>query len=270
VDPDTEYFLWQTFVGSWPLTGYRLTGYLTKAIREAKRQTSWTDPDPEYEAAVLGLAARILADTDLVTDIRAFVDEISPDAMVNSLGAKLVQLTMPGVADVYQGCELGGLSLVDPDNRRPVDYARRRHLLAARDSGDLDLNLRDGRKLLVTSGGLRLRRDHREWFIGDAAGYHPLAADGPAAGHVIAFARGDLGRPAGACVTVATRLPAGLRRRGGWEGTVLQLPRPGAGPGPGWRDVLTGQVHDGGRVPLAGLTRRLPVALLVPLDSSPA
>jgi malto-oligosyltrehalose synthase len=270
VDPDTEYFLWQTFVGSWPLTGYRLTGYLTKAIREAKRQTSWTDPAPEYEAAVLGLAARILADTDLVTDIRLFVDEISPDAMVNSLGAKLVQLTMPGVADVYQGCELGGLSLVDPDNRRPVDYARRRHLLAARDSGDLDLKLRDGRKLLVTSSGLRLRRDHSDWFVGDTAGYHPLAADGPAAGHVIGFARGDLERPAGACVTVATRLPVGLRRRGGWDSTVLQLPRPGGGPGPGWRDVLTGQVHDGGQVPLADLTRRLPVALLVPLDSSTA
>jgi (1->4)-alpha-D-glucan 1-alpha-D-glucosylmutase len=273
VDPDTEYFVWQTFVGSWPLTGYRLTGYLTKAIREAKRQTSWTDPDPDYEAAVLGLAARILGDSDLVTDIRLFVDEISPDAMVNSLGAKLVQLTMPGVADVYQGCELGGLSLVDPDNRRPVDYARRRHLLAARDSGDLDLRMRDGRKLLVTSGGLRLRRDHPEWFIGDAAGYQPLMAEGPAAGHVIAFARGDLARPAGASVTVATRLPAGLRRRGGWAGTFLRLPaaaRAGGGAGTGWRDVLTGQVHDGEQVPLAELTRRLPVALLVRLESSPS
>jgi (1->4)-alpha-D-glucan 1-alpha-D-glucosylmutase len=264
VDPDTEYFMWQTFVGSWPLTGYRLTGYLTKAIREAKRETSWTDPDPEYEAAVLGLAARILADTDLVTDIRLFVDEISPDAMVNSLGAKLVQLTMPGVADVYQGCELGGLSLVDPDNRRPVDYARRRHLLAARDSGDLDLKTRDGRKLLVTSGGLRVRRDHPDWFIGDAAGYQPLKTEGPAAGHVIAFARGELARPGGACVTIATRLPAGLRRRGGWAGTTLPL------PGTGWRDVLTGQVHAAGQVPLAELTRQLPVVLLVPLESSPA
>jgi (1->4)-alpha-D-glucan 1-alpha-D-glucosylmutase len=272
VDPDTEYFLWQTFVGSWPLTGYRLTGYLTKAIREAKRQTSWTDPDPGYEAAVLGLAARILGDSDLVTDIRLFVDEISPDAMVNSLGAKLVQLTMPGVADVYQGCELGGLSLVDPDNRRPVDYARRRHLLAARDSGDLDLRMRDGRKLLVTSGGLRLRRDHPDWFIGDAAGYQPLAAEGSAAGHVIAFARGDLTRPAGASVTVATRLPAGLRRRGGWADTILRLPGASAGgaAGAGWRNVLTGQVHDGDQVPLAELTRRLPVALLVRPESSPS
>jgi (1->4)-alpha-D-glucan 1-alpha-D-glucosylmutase len=264
VDPDTEYFVWQTFVGAWPLTGYRLTGYLTKAIREAKRQTSWTDPDPEYEAAVLGLAARILGDSDLVTDIRAFVDEISPDAMVNSLGAKLVQLTMPGVADVYQGCELGGLSLVDPDNRRPVDYARRRHLLAARDSGDLDLRMRDGRKLLVTSGALRQRRDHPDWFIGDAAGYQPLTAEGPTADHVIAFARGDLAHSGGASVTVATRLPVRLRRRGGWADTILRLPCAG------WRDVLTGRVHAGDRVPLAELTKRLPVALLAPIESSRA
>jgi (1->4)-alpha-D-glucan 1-alpha-D-glucosylmutase len=264
VDPDTEYFIWQTLVGSWPLTGYRLTGYLIKAIREAKQQTSWTDPDPGYEAAVLGLAARILGDSDLVTDIREFVDDISPDAMVNSLGAKLVQLTMPGVADVYQGCELGGLSLVDPDNRRPVDYARRRHLLAARDSGDLDLKMRDGRKLLITSGALRQRRDHPDWFTGDAAGYHPLIAEGPAAGHVIAFARGDLARSAGASVTVATRLPAGLRRSGGWGGTTLRL------PDARWRDVLTGRLHHGGQVPLAELTHRLPVALLAPLESARA
>jgi (1->4)-alpha-D-glucan 1-alpha-D-glucosylmutase len=267
LDPDTEYFIWQTFVGSWPLTGYRLTGYLTKAIREAKLHTSWTDPDPEYEDAVLRFAARILGDTELVTDIRLFVDEISPDAMVASLGAKLVQLTMPGVADVYQGCELGGLSLVDPDNRRPVDFERRRHLLAARDSGDLDLRARDGRKLLVTAGGLRLRRDHPEWFTGKAGsspGYLPLEADGAAADHVIAFARGELAASAGAsaegCVTVATRLPVGLRHGGGWADTALRL------PGKGWRDVLTGQEHHGDRVPLAQLTRRLPVALLVPLS----
>jgi len=261
VDPDTEYFLWQTFVGSWPLTGYRLTGYLTKAVREAKRQTSWTEPDAQYEAAVLGLAARILGDTELVTDIRLFVDEIAPDAMVNSLGAKLIQLTMPGVADVYQGCELGGLSLVDPDNRRPVDYARRRHLLAARDSGDLDLKTRDGRKLLITSGALRLRRDHPDWFTAGGAGYLPLTAQGPAAEHVVAFARGDPAHTGGGPLTVATRLPVGLRRRGGWADTILPL------PGAGWRDVLTGQVHDGDRVPLAELTRRLPVALLIPVDS---
>jgi (1->4)-alpha-D-glucan 1-alpha-D-glucosylmutase len=260
IDPETEYFIWQTFVGAWPLSGYRLTGYLTKAVREAKRYTSWTDPNADYEAAVYGLAAQILSDGDLVADILAFVDEISPDAMVASLGAKLVQLTMPGVADVYRGCETGGLSLVDPDNRRPVDYARRWRMLAGLDSGEIDLVGRDNRKLLITSRALRLRRDHPEWFTGDEATYTPLAAAGPAAGHVVAFARARGAVPGagtGIAVTIATRLPVGLRRRDGWADTVLPLPRGG-----GWRDVLTGQVHDGDRIPLTDLTRYLPVALL--------
>jgi (1->4)-alpha-D-glucan 1-alpha-D-glucosylmutase len=263
VDPDTEYFLWQTFVGSWPLTGYRLTGYLTKAVREAKRQTSWTDPDPDYEAAVLGLAARILGDSDLVTDIRLFVDEISPDAMVNSLGAKLVQLTMPGVPDVYQGCEVAALSLVDPDNRRAVDFTGTGAELTELDAS-LDASRRDGfadgdpdrfarAKLLVTSRALRLRRARPEWFAG---GYEPLAASGPAAGHALAFRRG------GQAVTVVTRLPVGLRRRGGWQDTALSLPVPPSGGA--WADLLTGAVHRGPAVPMAELTGRLPVALLVP------
>jgi (1->4)-alpha-D-glucan 1-alpha-D-glucosylmutase len=261
VDPDTEYFLWQTFVGAWPLSGYRLTGYLTKAIREAKLHTSWTAPNADYEAAVHALAAQILSDGDLVADIRAFIDDISPDAMVASLGAKLVQLTMPGVPDLYQGCELGGLSLVDPDNRRPVDYARRRRLLASLDSGEVDLAVRDVCKLLVTSRALRVRRDHPDWFTGDGARYEPLAAEGPAAEHVIAFTRGCPPRSGAAAITVATRLPVGLRRRGGWEDTALPLPSP---PAAAWRDVMTSKVHRGETALLSDLTWRLPVALLVP------
>ena len=107
----------------------------------------------------------------------------------------------------------------------------------------------DAEKLLVTSRALRLRRDHPDWFAGD---YVPLACEGPAAEHAVAFLRG------GHAVTVATRLPAGLRRRGGWADTVLPLPELH------WRDVLTGVRHAGLRPPLAELTWRLPVALLVP------
>jgi (1->4)-alpha-D-glucan 1-alpha-D-glucosylmutase len=257
-EPDTEYLLWQTLVGAWPIGTERLTGYLRKAMREAKTATSWTDPDEGYEDAVLGLAARVLADAELTRSIGAFTAAIAAGARANSLGAKLVQLAMPGVADVYQGCELAGWSLVDPDNRRPVDFARRRALLAALDAGDPPAGL-DEEKLLVTSAALRLRRRHPDWFGG---GYTPLAADGPAAGHVLAFARG--GPPAGEpgpAVAVATLRPAGLRRRGGWAGTRLPL-----APGP-WRDLLTGTVHPGPEVALAALTQRLPVALLVPLDA---
>jgi (1->4)-alpha-D-glucan 1-alpha-D-glucosylmutase len=182
-------------------------------------------------------------------------------ALANSLGVKLVQLTMPGVPDVYQGCELTGLSLVDPDNRRPVDYGRRRSLLADLDAGHLDaasspdpVARLDAAKLFVTSRALRLRRDHPDWFAGS---YEPLTAAGVTAGHAVVFARG------GHALTVATRLPGGLRRLGGWGGTLLPLPVPEAGAG--WVDVLTGVEYRGESVLLADLTQRLPVALLVPL-----
>ncbi len=271
-DADTEYLLWQTLVGVWPIRESRLTGYLLKAMREAKTVTSWTDPDTGYESAVLDLARVILADRELSDRITAFVTWITPDASANSLSAKLVQLTMPGVPDVYQGCELAGFSLVDPDNRRPVDFARRRVMLAALDEAAADSQqpaagslaradgpgsvvaraTLDAGKLLVSSRALRLRREHPDWFAGT---YQPLSVTGRASRHAVAFCRGA------EVVTVATRLPAGLRRSGGWRDTELRL------PGGGWLDVLTGTPHRGGEVSLASLTTRLPVALLVRADS---
>jgi len=248
-EPDLEYLMWQTLVGAWLAGGERHREYLRKAMREAKTRTSWTVRDPGYEAAVLGLADAVLGDPEITAAIAGFVARIEPDARVNSLGAKLVQLTMPGVADVYQGCELAAFSLVDPDNRRPVDYDRRRRLLAALQAGPDRAAGLDAEKLLVTSRALWLRRDHPDWFAGS---YIPLAAEGPAAEHAVAFVRG------GHAVTVATRLPAGLRRRGGWSDTVLPLPELH------WRDMLTGTRHAGLRPPLAEVTRRLPVALLIP------
>ena len=257
VDRDTEYLIWQTLVGAWPIGNDRLAGYLTKAVREADRHTSWAVPDAAYEAAVLGLAARALDDPGLAASIGEFVAGIAGDALVNSLGAKLVQLTMVGVPDVYQGCELSGLSLVDPDNRRPVDFARRRALLADLDAGRLDPAAGlDAAKLLVTARALRLRRARPQWFAG---AYTPLAAVGPAADHMLAFARGGPGT-GGPAVTVATRLPVGLRGRGGWSDTVLPL----AGWASGWVDVLTGAVFPGDNLLLGDVTRALPVALLVP------
>jgi malto-oligosyltrehalose synthase len=233
-DPDLEYLTWQTLAGAWPVAGERLHEYLTKAMREAKTRTSWTDPDQDFESAMLDFADRAPA-----AAIAAFVAAIDPDARVNSLGAKLVQLTMPGIPDTYQGCELTSYALVDPDNRRPVDYQRPRTPL-------------DEEKLLVTRQALRLRQAHPDWF---AAGYTPVPADGPAAGHVVAFRRGPAAE-AGA-VTVATRLPAGLRGAGGWRETRLPLC---GGP---WQDVLTGTWYDTDSPPLADLTARLPVALLI-------
>jgi malto-oligosyltrehalose synthase len=246
-EPDIEYLMWQTLAGAWPIDRGRLGGYLLKAAREAKTRTSWTDPDPGYEAALAAFAGAALADAELTGRIADFCGLFAPYARVNSLGAKLVQLTMPGVPDVYQGCELTGLSLVDPDNRRAVDFDRRRLMLAALDAGESPDGL-DQEKLLVTSRALRLRREHPDWFRGS---YEPLASVGPAAAHALAFARG------GRAVTVATRLPAGLLRGGGWADTALPLPEGR------WRDALTGTVVTGPRALLGALTARYPVALLV-------
>jgi (1->4)-alpha-D-glucan 1-alpha-D-glucosylmutase len=245
LEPDLDYLMWQTIVGAWPLSAARLKEYLTKAMREAKTRTSWVDQDATYEEAVLAHADAVLTDPELTDDVAEFVELLAPYARVNSLGQKLVQLTMPGVPDVYQGCELAGLSLVDPDNRRPVDYARRRELLADLDAGTVPADL-SGEKLLVTSRALRLRGEHPDWF---SAGHEPLAAEGPAAEHALVFRRGGV-------TTVVTRLPARLDRRGGWDDTYLPLP---GGP---WRDLLTGQSY-GTEIPLAGLLGILPVALLV-------
>jgi (1->4)-alpha-D-glucan 1-alpha-D-glucosylmutase len=246
-EPSTEYLLWQTLVGAWPIEYDRAAGYLIKAMREAKTRTSWTDPDEGYEAAVLDFTGKVLCDPKLTADIAGFVSDITPDTRVNSLGMKLVQLTMPGVADVYQGCELAGLSLVDPDNRRPVSYARPWSLLAELDAGSPAVGL-DAEKLLVTSRALRLRRDHPDWF---RDGYTPLRATGPAGRHAVALRRGH-------AITVATRLPTGLRQRGGWADTALGVPKGR------WRDVLTGAMHAGPRLLLSEVTQRLPVVLLVP------
>ena len=264
-EPDVEYLIWQTLIGTWKIGRERLGLYLTKAIREAKTRTltSWIKPNIEYESTVLGFADAVLGDPVLTARIADFVGRIAPDARVNSLGAKLVQLTMPGVPNIYQGCELTGFALIDADNRRPVDFALRQQLLATLDGHpsppanpdypgpqSLALGL-DAEKLLVTSRALRLRRDHPDWFAGS---YRPLPAEGQAARHAIVFIRG------GHSVTMATRLPAGLRRMGGWADTVLPL------PDGRWLDVLTGASHAGPRLQISAVTDKLPVALLVPSD----
>ena len=240
VDANTEYLLWQTLAGAWPIDAGRLTAYLEKATREAKRRTTWTEPDEEYDVAVRDFATRLLADPALTDDVAAFVDRLAPAWRVNVLTQKLLALTVPGVPDVYQGCDLTDLSLVDPDNRRPVDYPARRRRLARLDSGPPPADL-DDEKLLVVSRTLRLRRDHPEWF-GAGSTYDPLEVT---AARAVAFAR------SGEVVVVAARLSL----RAPADATV---PLP-AGP---WRDVLTGSTHDG-TARLDDLLSALPVALLV-------
>jgi (1->4)-alpha-D-glucan 1-alpha-D-glucosylmutase len=162
----------------------------------------------------------------------------------------LLKATIPGVPDLYQGTEAWDLSLVDPDNRRPVDFAERRERLARLDAGANPRDL-DDEKLLVTSRALRLRREHPEWFVGEQAQYHAVATT---TGNAFALGRGDDDVRA---VGVVTRLPVSLTRYGGWQDHTVTLPE-GM-----WSDALTGRSLDGGAVRLDDLLSPLPVVLLV-------
>ena len=249
--------LWQAVVGVWPADAgensahadaelrERLTAYGIKAAREAKERTSWEDPDADFESRVSAVVDAALGAARPI--VATFVAEIAPRGWSNALSAALLHLAGPGVPDVYQGTELWDFSLVDPDNRRAVDFAVRRALLARLDRGWMpDVDASGAAKLLLTSRALRLRCDRPELFTR----YRDLPVVGLASGHAIAFDRGG-------AVAVATRLPARLARSGGWRDTAVLLP-PGT-----WRDVLTGRTVPGGRAAVAGVLSGYPVALLV-------
>lgn len=254
--PDGPYenLLWQAIVGAWPASRERLQGYAEKAAREAGNSTTWTNPDTDFESRVQAAVDAAFDDARVTAVVEDFVSRIDSAAASNSLAAKIVQLTMPGVPDVYQGSEFWERSLTDPDNRRPVDFARREKELAAIDAGTLPAAGTEASKLLVTSRALRLRRDRPELF----QDYRPVTAAGAAAGHVLAFQRGASG-----ALTIATRLPVGLERDGGWRDTAVDLS--GA-----MKDELTGTSYGAGTVSVADVLGTYPVALLVPVDGDNA
>lgn len=238
------YFLAQTLVGVGPVEDReRLHAYAEKAMREASQETRWTAVDETYESAVQAAIDLAYDDTGLRDGWERLLALVEQPGWSNALGQKLVQLTMPGVPDVYQGTELWEDSLVDPDNRRPVDFSERRALLESVSAAPR-VDASGAAKLWVTTTALRLRRDRPELFTS----YAPVTVTGSAAAHAIAYDRGG-------AVTVATRLPVGLARAGGWRDTVIELP--GA-----WTDALSGLAHDG-PVRLGDLLTGLPVALLV-------
>jgi len=233
LDPHTAYLLFQTALAAWPVDGDRLAAAMLKSVREAKLRTTWTEPDTDYEQAV-ERAARALPDTAALTArIDAFVDLLAPHTRVNTLSSTLCHLTMPGVPDLYQGSEFPLRTLVDPDNRRIVDFD------ALPPPGTLAAE-----KLHLTTVALRLRRTH------PLTGYTPVPADG----HLLAYLRGEN------VLAAATRLPHGLARDGGWCDATLRLP-----PGH-WTDTLTDRTGLHGTVRIADLLSDLPVALLTRKD----
>jgi (1->4)-alpha-D-glucan 1-alpha-D-glucosylmutase len=241
-DNATGLFLWQNIFGVWPVNGEvtdelrsRLHAYAEKAIREAAALTTWNDPDIEFEDAVHRWLDSVL-DGPVAAQLTELVGQLNAHAESDALGQKLLALTVPGIPDIYQGTEIWDDSLVDPDNRRPVDYAVRRQALKSLQH----------RKIRVVKAALQVRRARPDTFL--RGGYHPVLARGPAADHVVAFGRGE------DVLVAVTRWTVNLEQSG-WDETVIPMPQGS------WTNSLTGAVVTG-RVPAVELFAELPVALL--------
>jgi (1->4)-alpha-D-glucan 1-alpha-D-glucosylmutase len=250
LDTATEYFFYQTLVGAHPLTEERALAYMQKATREAKRGTSWIQPEPDYEAAVESFIKAALADSDLLAEVAQLVARISPGAYITSLARTLIKLTAPGVPDIYQGTELWDFSLVDPDNRRPVDYAERAAILKQLKEQPLEAVLaemeRGTPKLFVVWKTLQLRKHQPKLFDG---AYQRLQVTGADASHVVAYARDR------ALITVVPRLNVDAKPEQRKASVLLPEGR--------YRNVLTGESVAGAASPVSQLWARFPVALLV-------
>lgn len=248
-DRNCEYLLYQSLVGAWPLEADRMVAFMAKATKESKLHTSWVDPRAPYDQAVEHFVRSILGDRRFGAEVERFLADqrVVELGRGNSLAQTVLLLTCPGVADLYQGSELWDLSLVDPDNRRPVDFDIRRHLLAqVRSSQDLaamtaEQAERGMSKLFVVHRLLQLRRRHPGSFENNE--YEPLEGHGAQRQAIVGFHRPEL------VVVVGCR-------GADWNGTEVDVP-----PG-NWRDVLTGQRVGGGRCSVAALLGSLPAAVL--------
>ncbi len=271
--PGDEAMLYQMIVGAWPADAFdmkdyteRLAGWQLKAMREAKLVTEWDAPDLDYEDAARSFLYTIMTDDGFVGEAERFVRRIGPAGAVNGLAQTVLKLTVPGVPDFYQGCEFWDLSMVDPDNRRPVDFACRVAALEADQAPRaLAEHWRDGRvKQAVIRRTLALRRARPKLFAHGA--YRPLEVSGPWAEHVVAFLRAHEGQY---CLVVVPRLPARLLSdedsivmgEACWRGTELHLPDDMGGVV--LRDVLTGTCIGalGGELPLDSILASFPAAI---------
>jgi (1->4)-alpha-D-glucan 1-alpha-D-glucosylmutase len=250
-DRNMEYLLYQTLVGAWPMNVERALGYMEKAAKEAKLHTSWIHPNEPYDQALRAFVEAALTDRAFVDDLVAFVSTLIEPGRINSLTQTLLKLTCPGIPDLYQGTELWDLSLVDPDNRRPVDYDARRALLGfvkqARPEEILARADEGAPKLFLVQRLLQLRRERPELFAPEA-GFRPLHVEGRKAEHVVAFARGE------DLVIVAPRVVLGLGD--GWGATIVEL---GRGE---WQSALNGDIYQS-RSAMGPLLIDFPVNVLI-------
>jgi (1->4)-alpha-D-glucan 1-alpha-D-glucosylmutase len=291
-DRNDEYLFYQLLLGAWPaeLTGTgtpdaealrgfagRMEGAMVKSMREAKRHTTWAAPNTAYEEGMLGFLREALDPARSAAFLDAFLpfqEQVARLGFRNSLVQTALKLTLPGMPDIYQGCELWDLSLVDPDNRRPVDYELRRRVLEevgaamAQDRRaampSMLENWRDGRaKLALTANLLAYRQERPALF--NEGGYEPLAATGEKADQLCAFLRSH---GEDRLLVVTSRFPARLETNRGWGDTAIPITQ--AGGVAGWRDLLTGRRFGSGDGLLMGedTLADSPVSLLVP-DAGP-
>jgi (1->4)-alpha-D-glucan 1-alpha-D-glucosylmutase len=254
-DANTEYFYYQTLVGSWPLSEERAQLYMQKAAREAKQQTSWTQNNTGFEEQLREFILETMGDAGFVAEIEAFVKRIDRAGRVNSLSQTLLKCTAPGVPDLYQGSELWDHRLVDPDNRGPVDFDQRRRLLEEMRTLDVDgvmERMDTGMpKLWTIQKALETRLKFADCF-GAEGGYAPVEVRGEKRDHAVAFLRG------GRVATVVQRFSMGVAD--GWGDAALTLPEGR------WRNVLTDEMVEGGEMRLGDLLVRFPVALMTRED----
>jgi len=251
-DRNTEYMLYQTMLGAWPIGIDRVWPFMEKATREAKRKTSWLAPNEQFESATRRFIESLYQDQEFLRDFENFVQPLVEPGRVNSLALALLKLTSPGIPDFYQGSELWDLSLVDPDNRRPVDYVLRKRLLCQIQHLNVEQvwqRMEEGLpKLWTIHHGLRVRREHPAYF-GEKGKYTALSAKGSKAGHAVAYLRGEN------MLVLVPRLT--MKLAGNWDNTKLDIP---AGT---WRDELSGASITGGSVAITDLLEAFPVSLLI-------
>jgi (1->4)-alpha-D-glucan 1-alpha-D-glucosylmutase len=235
-DANEQILIYQTMLGAWPIEVDRLKQYVTKALREAKTNTCWIDIDEDYERRVFSFVEQLYGNNQFIDDFSRFQEKVAYFGALSALSQVVLKIASPGVPDVYRGTEVWDLSLADPDNRRPVDFASRKEMLEKLQHGvelkNLMENWSDGRlKMYVTWKLLNFRRDHPDLF--QKGEYIPLHVSGKRANHVVAFARRLHDQW---CLAAVPRLYA-LLGEAGWGDTVIDTP-PGA-PAT-WQHVLTG------------------------------